>query len=89
MLKNYVKNGPSEDELKAAKNYLNGSFPLSLASNKVIASLILRMNFYHLPANYLDTYLDNINKVTREDIKRAFQQELNPEKLLQVTVGQS
>ena len=89
VLKNYVKNGPSEDELKAAKNYLNGSFPLSLASNKVIASLLLRMNFYHLPANYLDTYLDNINKVTREDIKRAFQQELNPEKLLQVTVGQS
>lgn len=87
ILKNYVLNGPNQEELNAAKSYLNGSFPLSLASNKAIANILLRMTFYHLPSNYLDTYIDNINRVTREDIKRAFQQELHPDKLLQLTVG--
>jgi zinc protease len=89
VLKHYVNNGPSQEELDAAKSYLNGSFPLSLASNKTIASLLLRMTFYHLPSNYLDTYLENINKVTRDDIKHAFQQEVHPERLLKVTVGKS
>ncbi len=89
ILKNYVQKGPSQEELNAAKKYLMGSYPLSLGSNKSIANLLLRMTFYHLPSDYLDTYLDNINKVTIEDIKRAFQQELHPDKLLQVTVGQA
>ncbi len=89
ILKHYIATGPNQQELDAAKNYLTGSFPLSLASNRSIASLLLRMNFYHLPSNYLDTYLDHINKVTAEEIKRAFQQEVHPEKLLQVTVGRS
>ncbi|RUR13671.1 pitrilysin family protein [Legionella sp. km772] len=88
VLNTYIQNGPSLNELEAAKNYLKGSFPLSLASNKTIASLLLRMTFYHLPADYLDTYLDKINKVTQDDIKKAFQQEVHPKKLLQVTVGQ-
>lgn len=89
VLNNFIHKGPNPEELTTAKNYLNGSFPLSLASNKTIASLLLRMNFYHLPADYLDTYLENINKVTSEDIKTAFQHELDPNKLIQVTVGQS
>lgn len=89
ILKQFVTQGPNQQELNAAKNYLTGSFPMSLGSNRSIASLLLRMSFYHLPSNYLDTYLDHINKVSIDDIKRAFQQEIHPEKLLLVTVGQS
>lgn len=47
------------------------------------------MAFYHLPDNYLDTYVAKINAVTDAEIKQAFQQQVNPEKLLLVTVGQS
>ena len=89
ILKQFVTQGPNQQELDAAKSYLTGSFPMSLSSNRAIASLLLRMSFYHLPANYLDTYVEHINKVSIADIKRAFQQEVHPEKLLLVTVGQS
>lgn len=89
VLHNYLNNGPSEKELQAAKQYLTGSFPLSLASNRTIATLLLRMTFYHLPDNYLDTYVTRINAVTQDEIKAAFKQQVNPEKLLLVTVGQS
>ena len=45
------------------------------------------MTFYHLPDNYLDTYIARINAVTIEEIKQAFKQQVNPDKFLLVTVG--
>lgn len=87
-LDRFIQNGPTQQELTAAKKYLTGSFPLSLASNKTIASLLIRMTFYHLPNDYLDTYINNINAVTTEDIKKAFSQLINPSQLLLITVGQ-
>lgn len=89
VLHHYVNDGPSDQELEAAKQYLTGSFPLSLASNRNIATLLLRMTFYHLPDDYLDTYIAHINAVSKDQIKQAFQQQVNPDKLLLVTVGQS
>lgn len=89
ILQTYINNGPEEHELTAAKQYLTGSFPLSLASNRSIATLLLRMTFYHLPDNYLDTYIARINAVTKDEIKQAFKHQINPDKLLLVTVGKS
>ena len=88
-LSRFISNGPSKEELDSAKKYLTGSFPLSLASNRNIAGLLLRMAFYHLPDNYLDTYVQRINAVTHDEIKQAFKEQVNPDKLLLVTVGQS
>lgn len=85
----FINHGPTAQELAAAKQYLTGSFPLSLASNSSIASLLVRMAFYHLPDDYLDRYVDNINAVTSEEVKHAFKQQVNPLKLSLVTVGQS
>lgn len=87
-LRQFVAEGPTQQELDAAKQYLTGSFPLSLSGNKSIATLLLRIAFYHLPDNYLDTYIAHINKVTTEEIKAAFKQQVNPDKLLLISVGQ-
>jgi zinc protease len=86
-LASFVKTGPNEQELIAAKKYLTGSFPLSLASNRSIADILLKMAFYHLPDDYLQTYIDHINAVSIESIKTAFQQLIIPNRLLQITVG--
>jgi zinc protease len=88
-LKRFVADGPSQQELDAAQSYLTGSFPMSLSSNRTIASLLLRMTFYHLPEQYLNTYLDRVKAVTIQDIKRAFQKEVHPDQLILITVGQS
>ncbi len=86
-LKAFVQTGPSDDELKAAKQYLMGSFPLSIASNQSMAGILLRMAFYGLPDNYLDTYTSNINHVDTQQIQSAFQKNIHPNRLLQVMVG--
>lgn len=88
-LDNFLKTGPSSTELKAAKQYLTGSYPLSLASNRSIAELLLRITFYKLPHDYLDTYIQNINNVTEEQIKSAFRELITPKNFLQVTVGKT
>lgn len=86
-LTSFVSTGPDEEELIAAKQYLTGSFPLSLASNRSIANMLLRLTFYHLPKDFLSTYIAHVNAVSTADIKRAFQHQINPTKLLQITVG--
>jgi len=86
-LTDFIQTGPNADELHAAKEYLIGSFPLSLATNQSMASILLKMAFYQLPDDYLDTYTDNIRAVDAEQIKTAFQQSIQPQRLLQVMVG--
>ncbi|WP_238584262.1 M16 family metallopeptidase, partial [Legionella lansingensis] len=83
----FITEGPNEAELTAAKQYLTGSFPLSLASNSSIASMLLRIAFFHLPDDYLDTYIARVNAVSIADIKKAFQKQVNPNKMLLVSVG--
>ncbi|MGQ3889902.1 M16 family metallopeptidase [Legionella sp. CNM-1927-20] len=84
---NFLTKGPTEEELAAAKQYMTGSFPLSLASNSNIAGVLLRITFYKLPDDYLDTYITHINSVTTKDIKQAFDETLQPNRMLLVSVG--
>lgn len=87
-LQSFLQTGPTAEELLAAKKYLTGSFPLSLASNANIANILLKMNFYQLPDDYLDTYIARIEKVTLEDIKQAFNRLIHPDKMVLISVGQ-
>ncbi len=88
VLQGYLEKGPDEKELKAAKLYLTGSFPLALASNNQIADMLLRMAFYDLPKDYLTNYRKNIEQVSIKQIKTAMDKQLNPNKMLLVKVGQ-
>ena len=87
VLRSFIDKGPTSTQLQAAKQFLNGSFPLSLASNRSIADILLKIAFYHLPEDYLDSYLQHINAVTTKEIKDAFQTQIAPDTLLQVSVG--
>ena len=88
-LASFINTGPNSQELLAAKQYLTGSFPLSLASNRSIAEILLKIEFYHLPNDFLTTYTENINAVSCDDIKQAFQALIYRDKLLQITVGKT
>lgn len=87
ILATYLKEGPTEKELADAKQYLMGSFPLSLSSNASIANMLLRIAFYHLPNDYLNTYVARINAVTTTQIKQALQKNIHPNKMLVIAVG--
>ena len=68
----FCKNGPSEQQIQLAKNYLTRSFPLNFDTNQKIANTLTYIAFYHRSLNFLDQYQKNINNVTRKQIKSIF-----------------
>jgi zinc protease len=83
----FLKDGPSGEELAAAKANLTGSFPLRLDSNKKILENVANIGFYGLPLDYLDQYQARVQAVTADEIKAAFARRVVPEKLITVTVA--
>jgi len=77
----------SEQELNDAKDYLTGSFPLRLDTNRKVANFLAQVEFFQLGLDYPDRYGDFIRKVTREDVLRVAKRYLQPEKLITVVVG--
>ena len=86
-LRQFVSEGPSEDELTQAKSNLTGGFPLRIDSNKKIIEYLSLIGFYKLPMNYLDTWVDKVNAVDVAAVKQAFARRVNPEQMATVVVG--
>ena len=87
VLDGFLKDGPSEEELAAAKANLTGSFPLRLDSNKKILENVANIGFYGLPLDYLERYQARVQAVTTDDIRQAFARRVRPENLITVTVA--
>ena len=89
VMKDFIVKGPTKEELKDAKMNLIGGFPLRLDSNKKIAEYISMMAIYNYPIDYLESFANNIDKVTIEDIKDAFQRRIDMSRFSTVIVGNS
>lgn len=76
-----------EKELSAAKDYLTGSFPLRLDTNRKVAAFLAQVEFFRLGLEYPDLYPELIRKVSRNDVLRVAQQYLNPKNFVVVIVG--
>jgi len=87
VLDGFLKDGPSEEELAAAKANLTGSFPLRLDSNKKLLDNAAVIGFYGLPLDYLDQFQARVQAVTVGDIKDAFTRRVRPSDLITVTVA--
>lgn len=83
----FMQEGPSAEELEAAKKNITGGFALNLDSNGKIIENIAMIGFYQLPLDYLDTYTDKIDAVTVDQIKAAFKRHVQPDKMVTVMVG--
>ncbi len=88
-LDQFLKNGVTEKELKAAKANMIGGFPMKIDSNKKILGYLNMIGFYDLPLTYLDDYNDKIAAVTTAQVKAAFNRKLHPEQFKTVIVGVS
>ena len=85
----FIEKGVSETELTAAKNNIVGGFPMRFDTNKELANYVTMIGFYEMPLDYLDTFQDNIQKVTAADIADAFKRRVNLANLQTVTVGKT
>ena len=85
----YLQNGPTEAELKAAKDNLIGGFALRIDNNRKILDNIAVIGYYQMPLDYLDTWTTQVARVSMADIRAAFNRKLGMDKLVTVVVGGS
>jgi zinc protease len=86
-LRDYVAEGPTEAELTAAKQNIVRGFPLRIDTNRKINAHLALIGVYDLPLTYLEDYVKNVERVTVEDVKRAFAKRIDPERMVTVVVG--
>ena len=76
-----------DEELKNAKSYLTGVFPLRLESQEAVLGQLTEVKLYGLPADYLYTYRDQVNAVTPAEVQRVAQKYLQPDQMAVIIVG--
>ena len=86
-LAEFIAKGPTEKELKAAKDNIVGSFPLRIDSNRKILEYLNAIGFYDLPLTYLDDFTRKVEGVTVAQIRDAFSRRINPQAMATVIVG--
>lgn len=86
-LATFLQEGPTNAELKAAKDNLIGGFALRIDNNRKILDNIAAIGYYRLPLDYLDTWTAKVAQVTVADIRAAFARKVALDKLVTVVVG--
>jgi len=87
MLQEFIENGPTNEEIKHAKEAIINGFPLRVDSNSDILNYLSMINYYNLPTDYLAKFTDNISKITKKDIISAFKEEIDYKNLTTLVVG--
>ncbi|MFW5333084.1 M16 family metallopeptidase [Hydrogenophaga sp. ZJX-1] len=87
VVRQFVEQGPTEAELQAAKDYLINGFALRIDSNRKLLDNVSNIAWNGLPLDYLDTWTDQVQRVSVADIRRAFARVLQPDRMVTVVVG--
>ncbi|MHA7840937.1 MAG: M16 family metallopeptidase [Gammaproteobacteria bacterium] len=88
-LETFLADGPSDEEVLAAKRHLISAFPLRLKSNSDIINNVAYLSFYDLPLDFLNTYQEKINGIDKAAIINAFQRHISPSQFITIMVGPS
>jgi zinc protease len=78
---------PTDDELKSAKNYRNGTFVISNATRGGLIGQFAFMDLHGLPTEWLTTFIDRLYAVTPAQVSQAAREHLDPARMSVVVVG--
>ena len=79
--------GPTQEEVGAARDYLAGVFPLQLETTGQIAARIAELLVYDLPDDYYGEYRDRIRSVTIDEAREAARRCIHPDEMTVVVGG--
>ncbi|MBS0508708.1 MAG: insulinase family protein, partial [Proteobacteria bacterium] len=86
-LARYVADGPTEAELRAAKDNLIGGFALRIDSNRKLLANVANIAWNDLPLDYLEHWTARVQALTLADVRSAMQRHLQPGRMATVIVG--
>ncbi len=77
----------SEDELKTAKDAYINRFVFQFTSAPSVVGQLMGLDYFGRDPNFYKNYLDNVRKVTADEVFRVAKTYLKPENLTMVVVG--
>jgi zinc protease len=77
----------TDKELTDAKTYLTGIFPIRLETQEGLVDQFAQIRVYGLAPDYLETYRENIQRVSKEDVRRAARRNVTPGRAAVIVVG--
>lgn len=83
----YHRDGPTDDEVRSARDYLAGVFPLGLETTGRVAARVAQLFVHDLPDAAWTGYRDEIRGVQRDEAHAAIRRHLKPAELTIVVVG--
>jgi len=85
----FISEGPSSADLVAAKANLSNGFPLRIDSNRKLLDNLSSITWNNLPLDTLETWTKQLELVTVEQVRQAFQKHLAMNRMQTVVVGAS
>jgi zinc protease len=82
-----IREPVGDDELRLAKDYLVGSFPLRLDTSAKVADFIVAIEEQGLGLDYADRYKASVARVTAADVQRVARRFFAPDSFHRVVVG--
>jgi zinc protease len=79
--------GPTDEEMEAAKGYLTGIFPVRLETNAGVANQLLSAEVYGLGLDYIERYPSIVRSITTADAKAAARKYLRRDAYVLVVAG--
>ena len=82
-----LRDGPTDPELNAARDYLSGTVPLELQTTEQLASRAGEIFVFDLPDDYFAQYRDGLRSVTAEAALAAARKHVRPGEFVWTIVG--
>ncbi|MBB6577353.1 zinc protease [Comamonas odontotermitis] len=87
VLATYIAEGPTDKELRDAKDNLIGGFALRVDSNAKLLGNVTNIAWNGLPLDYLDHWTDRVEALSKEDVRKAMARMVQPDKEVTVVLG--
>lgn len=87
VLADFVAKGPTDAELRAAKDNLIGGFALRIDSNRKLLSNVANIAWNDLSLDYLEHWTKRVEALTASEVRAAMARMLQPERMVTVVVG--
>ena len=86
-IERFCKDGPTDEELNDARDYMTGSLVLGLETNDGIAGTLLGIERYDLGRDYIRRYPDIIRPISAEQVVEVARKYLSTERYIVAVAG--
>ena len=83
----FIANGPTQSELEAAKANLINGYPLRIDNNRKLLDNVSSIAWNNLPLDTMEVWTKQVEAVSLEQVKAAFQKYLDMDRMKIVVLG--